>query len=84
MRLRKQDPDRFDIGRIAGAAEGFSGAEIEQVVIASLLQALQSRQSLSTEMLLHELGATVPLSRSRREEVEHLRALACDRFVPVC
>lgn len=83
LRLRKQDPDRFDIGKIGAAAEGFSGAEIEQAVIASLLQALQNRQSLTTELLLNELSATVPLSRSRREEIERLRALAHERFVPV-
>jgi hypothetical protein len=32
---------------------------------------------------LRELSASVPLSRSRAEDVERLRALARERFVPV-
>ena len=35
------------------------------------------------KMVLEELGNTVPLSVSRREDIERLRALASDRFVPV-
>jgi SpoVK/Ycf46/Vps4 family AAA+-type ATPase len=81
--LRKQDPGQFDIERIAAAAEGFSGAELEQVISASLLRALQDREPLSTDLILRELSATVPLSRSRAEDVERLRALARERFVPV-
>jgi hypothetical protein len=71
------------VERIAAAAEGFSGAELEQAVSTSLLRALQDQQPLSTDLLLQELSATVPLSRSRREDVERLRALARERFVPV-
>jgi SpoVK/Ycf46/Vps4 family AAA+-type ATPase len=83
LRLRKQDPARFELEQIAGAAEGFSGAELEQVISAALLRALQGHTSLTTGLVLHELAATVPLSRSRREDVERLRAFARERFVPV-
>ena len=38
---------------------------------------------LTTEFLLEEIRGTVPLSVSRREDVEALRALARERFVPV-
>ena len=38
---------------------------------------------LSTDLLVHELSETVPLSRARREDVERLRVLASERFVPV-
>src|SRR5688500_14246994 len=33
LRMRKQDPAKFDVERLAAASEGFSGAEIEQAVI---------------------------------------------------
>jgi hypothetical protein len=81
--LRKQDPADFDLDRIATAADGFSGAELEQVVTASLLRAIQSHRPLDTALLLEQLAATVPLSRSRREDIERLRALARERFVSV-
>jgi SpoVK/Ycf46/Vps4 family AAA+-type ATPase len=83
LALRKQDPARLDLSRIVAAADGFSGAELEQVVIVSLLQALQEHRPLDTQLMLDELAATVPLSVARREDVERLRALAHERFVPV-
>ena len=83
LTLRKQDPAQFAVDRIAAAAEGFSGAELEQVISASLLRALQNHQPLNTDLILQELSATVPLSRSRHEDVERLRELAHERFVPV-
>jgi len=72
-----------DVARAVFASEGFSGAEIEQAVIASLLRALHESRPLDTDMLVAEMQATVPLSVSRREDVERLRALARERFVPV-
>jgi ATPase family associated with various cellular activities (AAA)/AAA+ lid domain len=83
LRLRRQDPASFDMARLAAASEGFSGAEIEQAVVAALLRALQEQRPLDTELVVHELGATVPLSVSRREDVQRLQAFARDRFVPV-
>ena len=83
LRLRRQEPARFDLDLLVGACEGFSGAEIEQAVISSLLRALHEDRELSTAVLEQEIGATVPLSVSRREDVERLRATARDRFVPV-
>jgi SpoVK/Ycf46/Vps4 family AAA+-type ATPase len=83
LRARKQDPAAFDLAAVAAAADGFSGAELEQVVTAALLRALQEGQPLSSAGLVAELAATVPLSRTRREDVERLRILARERFVPV-
>jgi MoxR-like ATPase len=81
--LRRQDPARHDLAGLAAAADGFSGAELEQVVITALLQALHEDRPLDDALLLAELQATVPLSRSRHEDVERLRAYARDRFVAV-
>jgi hypothetical protein len=81
--LRRQDPADFDLDRIATAADGFSGAELEQVVTASLLRAIQAHSTLDTALVLEEIAVTVPLSRSRREDIARLRALARERFVCV-
>ena len=83
LRRRKQDPSAIDVAAIAAATEGFSGAELEQAVIASLYDALHRESPLSTNALLGEIARTVPLSRSRREDIDRLRALAQERFVPV-
>ena len=81
--LRRQDPARHDLAALAAAAGGFSGAEIEQVVVSALLQALHEDRALDDALLHAELAATVPLSRSRAEDVERLRDYARERFVAV-
>jgi ATPase family associated with various cellular activities (AAA) len=81
--LRRVDVAAFDLPALSAAADGFSGAEIEQAVIAAALRALQAKQPLSTALVVEELGATVPLSRSRAEDVKALREWAAGRFVPV-
>ena len=81
--LRKQDATQFDLVALSTASEGFSGAEIEQAVIASLYRSLFHKIPLTTELLAHELSETVPLSVSRADAINKLRAEGQSRFVPV-
>ncbi|MCP3987410.1 MAG: AAA family ATPase [bacterium] len=83
LRHRKQEPACFDLSALAAASDGYSGAEIEQAVISALYRSLHEQKPLEGAMILHELAETVPLSHSRREDVERLRELAGERFVPV-
>ena len=83
LELRKQHPARFDVNALADAADGFSGAEIEQVVVAAIYRALQSKTALTTEMLIESVACTVPLSETRREDVSRIREEARGRFTPV-
>ena len=81
--LRKVDPADFDLAALAAASDGFSGAEIEQAVIAGALRSLQAGGDFTTALLLEELKGTVPLSVSRAEDIRELREWASGRFVPV-
>lgn len=83
LTLRKQDPARFGLPQIVAACEGFSGAEIEQALVASLYRSLSQKLALDTEMILEEILQTIPLSVTRREDVEQLRQMAQGRFVSV-
>jgi SpoVK/Ycf46/Vps4 family AAA+-type ATPase len=83
LRKRRQDPAGFEMARLVAQSEGLSGAEIEQAVIAGLYRALHAKRPLDTGKILAELAETVPLSVTRREDIERLRALARERFVPV-
>ena len=47
-----------------------------------LLKSLQNTLKLSTESLLTETKLFVPLSKSRAEEIDKLRALGKARFRP--
>jgi len=80
---RKQSPRQFDFAALVQATEGFSGAEIEQAIISALYHALYLNQALDTALLLQTIKTIIPLSVSRREEVQNLRAIAQERFVSV-
>jgi hypothetical protein len=79
---RKRNPAEFDLDRVAAAAKGYSGAEIEAAVQTSLYAAFSSKQTVTTQALLDALKATVPLSITRSEEIEELRTWARLRAVP--
>jgi SpoVK/Ycf46/Vps4 family AAA+-type ATPase len=79
---RKHDPTKFDLARLAAAAEGFSGAEIEQAVTSALYSAFSQKASLSTELILKEVQSTYPLSVTMKERVAGLRDWARQRAVP--
>jgi SpoVK/Ycf46/Vps4 family AAA+-type ATPase len=81
--LRKQDPSKFDLAALAQATEGFSGAEIEQVVISALYRSLQKKEPLTTAALVSAANSTIPLSISRHEDIDEIRQMAKGRFTPV-
>ena len=79
---RKRNPVEFDLEAVAKAASGYSGAEIESAVQASLYAAYSAKQQLSTRHFLQALQSTGPLSTTRAEEIEALRNWARARAVP--
>ena len=79
---RKRDPGRFDLSALAEAADGFSGAEIEQAVVCGLYSAFGQSRDLLQEDLLAEIRGTRPLSLTMAERVAALRAWAASRCVP--
>ncbi len=72
----------FDLEALAQAAEGFSGAEIEQAVVSSLYEAHAQQKPLDQALLLAEAGRTRPLSTVMAERVAALREWAAERTVP--
>jgi AAA+ superfamily predicted ATPase len=76
---RKRATDKFDLVTLAKASAGFSGAELEQVVVSSLYRAYAEKSELTEAHLLDELGRTRPLSITMAEPVAALRAWAQGR-----
>ena len=81
LQKRKQRPETMDLDRLVSATDGFSGAELEQAIVAALYTAFARGVALSTEVLLEEIAETRPLSRTMPERIEGLRAWAKDRTV---
>jgi len=82
LRRRKQDTQSFDIAKLATEADGFSGAEIEQAVVAGLHEAFSKTTNLQTLHIVEALRSTKPLSVTMRERVQELRRWASERCVP--
>ncbi|UCE01266.1 MAG: AAA family ATPase [Candidatus Latescibacterota bacterium] len=76
---RGQDPDQFEVGQLVEASAGFSGAEIEQVVVAALFAAFSSRTPLTSKDLMQEVASTQPIAVTMGEKIAELRAWARDR-----
>ncbi len=81
LRQREIDPAAIDVERLAEVTDGFSGAEIEQGVIAALYAAHARQRDLATGDLLAEYMRTRPLSVVMAEQVGALRAWAEQRCV---
>jgi len=82
LKKRARDPASFDLPKLASASEGFSGAEIEQAIVAGLYTAFAQKQQLTTEILVAEIRGTQPLSVTRAEDIQAIRDWAKTRAVP--
>jgi ATPase family associated with various cellular activities (AAA) len=82
LRKRSRDPDLFELQDAVAAMSGFSGGEIEQVVIAALFTAFSQRRELTSTDLTRHAEQTVPLSVTMRENVSRLQSWAQGRAKP--
>jgi len=81
LKSRGLDPGSFDIGVLAAASEGFSGAGIEQAVVSALYAVQAEETPVTTETLIAELGRTRPLSVIMDAQIGRLREWARERTV---
>ena len=82
LKKRARDVATFDLPALATASDGFSGAEIEQAIVAGLYSAFAQKQQLTTDILLAEISGTRPLSVTRAENIQAIRDWAKTRAVP--
>ena len=79
---RGRSPRKFRVAELAKATNGFSGAEIEQLVIGALHLAFDAGRELETKDIMQEAKSQVPLSKMMPEEISMLRAWAKNRARP--
>ncbi len=81
LRKRSIDPALFDLDKLATLTEGFSGAEIEQVIVSALYSISSLEESLDATRLEIAIRQTNPLSVVMHEKIDSLRAWARERCV---
>lgn len=79
---RKRDASQFDLAKLSDITKGYSGAEIEQVVVGGLFSAFHADRDLTQDDLITEAKSVVPLSRMMAEDIADLRAWAQMRTRP--
>lgn len=82
LQRRELDPEAFDLDALATTSDGFSGAEIEQAIVAALYAAYGADRPLDQARVLAALKDTRPLSVLMAERVQGLREWARERCVP--
>ena len=67
--------------RLADLSNDFSGAEIEQAVIAGLFDAFTDKRAIDERDFVRALDATVPLSKTQAEQIKLIRDWANARAI---
>jgi SpoVK/Ycf46/Vps4 family AAA+-type ATPase len=73
------DTSHFNIPQLSQITKGWSGSEIEQVIISAMYEAFNEDRRLLEDDLFTIFGSTVPLSRTMEEQIKHIRSWAHDR-----
>ena len=79
---RREEISRFDLEQLAKVSDGFSGAEIEQAIIAAMYEAFAQEREFTQLDIIAAIKSTLPLSRTMTEQVTALRDWARQRARP--
>jgi SpoVK/Ycf46/Vps4 family AAA+-type ATPase len=78
---RGVDAAGFDLGQLTRFTIGWTGAEIEQCVISALTQARLEDREVTEQDLIGVAVKIIPLSRTMKEQINHIRGWAFERAV---
>lgn len=86
IRKYGRDPEkleRYDIAdTIAKDSKGFSGAEIDEAVVSALYYAFSKNKEISYDHIWGAVKGTVPLSKSRKDQLSAMQSWAKANAVP--
>lgn len=81
LERRGVDPAAFDLDQLREFTKGWTGAEIEQCVVSAITKARLADRELNGHDLLSVAVSIVPLSRTMKEQINHIRGWAFERAV---
>lgn len=76
---RAVDPGQFDLDQLVKLTIGWTGAEIEQCVVSAITQARLGDRPVGEMDLISIAVKIVPLSRTMKEQIIHIRSWAFER-----
>lgn len=72
----------LELSALVAATEGFSGSEIEQILVGARYLAFGKSEVFKQEHIVRSIGETVPLSKTMRDRIDALRSWAQHRARP--
>jgi len=78
---RGADAARFDLEQLVEFSNGWTGAEIEQCVVSAFTKARLKDREIIDEDLIVAAMEVVPLARTMKEQINHIREWAFERAV---
>ncbi len=78
---RGVDASRFNLANLMQFTNGWTGAEIEQCVVSALTKASLENTEVTEQDLIGVAVKIVPLSRTMKEQINHIRGWAFERAV---
>lgn len=81
LKKRGNDTTKFNIPQLAQITKGWSGSEIEQVIISGMYEAFNEDREMNEDDLFAIFGGTVPLSLTMEEQIKKIRSWAHNRAV---
>jgi ATPase family associated with various cellular activities (AAA) len=78
---RGVDHSRFNLGQLTQFTVGWTGAEIEQCVVSAITKARLADRDIIEHDLITVAVKMVPLSRTMKEQINHIRGWAFERAV---
>lgn len=82
VRRRGRNAEDYDLGLVAEETDRYSGAELEQLVIASLFASFAAGRELRQEDLVRTVKDTIPLAVTMDDRLKELREWARPRARP--
>jgi len=81
LKAKGNDVSRFNVPQLAQITKGWSGSEIEQVIISAMYEAFNENRPLNEDDLLVIFGNSVPLATTMEEQIKKIRSWAHNRAV---
>ncbi len=79
LNRRGVDPAQFNLEELMQFTNGWTGAEIEQCVISAVTRARLEDREVTEQDLIGIAAKLVPLSRTMKEQIGHIRGWAFER-----
>ncbi len=73
LQRKNRNVDEFDISLLAKETSGYTGSEIEQIVLSAMFRYFSKGQEIDTQALLDAAGETSPLSLTMKEVITAMR-----------